>query len=360
MMKYLVRSLIIGGWIALLSLILYLPSSEVIPHEDNSINVFAWGDILDPAVIARFEKETKIKVNLNYYSSNEELLVKLKANKGFGYDLIIPSDYAVALLAQEGLLKPLDKTQLQFWKHLNPLLLGHPFDPENVYSIPFEWELFGFGIDQDYFNTHPLNPSWDLVFRPQDPIYRIAMVNDPVEAVSFAAFYLYGPTKELSQKQMEGVKRLLIEQKKWVEAYASFRADYFLATKNCPVVIASSSYLWRTMRLFPFVKTVIPKEGTFITIENLCVPALTTKEDAVYRLINYLYQPEIVAMHFHKFGFFPSTTNSIPYLNMDPEAKALISSSPEDFRKFHFINKNLPEQKIRDLWVAIKTKSQAE
>ncbi len=355
MLKYLIRTAIVSGWVAFLFVILYLPSSEILPSEEMSINVFAWGDILDPSVVARFEKETKIKINLNYYSSNEELLVKLKANRGLGYDLIIPSDYAVALLQQEGLLKKLNREKMNFWGHLNPSLLGHRFDPENTYSIPFEWELFAFGVDRTYLETHPMQPSWKMIFDTDTISYKIAMVNDPVEAVVFAAFYLYGPIPELNSEQLEGVKNLLIEQKKWVEAYASFRADYFLATKNCPVVIASSSYLWRTMRLFPFVKTLIPDEGTFITIENLCIPTLSTKEDLVYRFINYLYQPEIVATHFHKFGFFPSTLNVLPYLKMDEEAQALICSSPEAFKKFYFINKNLPEQQIRDLWVTVKS-----
>ncbi len=83
-------------------------------YEPNSINVFAWGDILDPAVIADFEKETGIKVNLNYYSSNEELIVKLKATRGEGYDLIIPSDYAVKILIKEDLLKPIDQKPPRF------------------------------------------------------------------------------------------------------------------------------------------------------------------------------------------------------------------------------------------------------
>jgi spermidine/putrescine transport system substrate-binding protein len=350
-----VRIGIVALWIALMFGALYWPKWGWLHYDERTLNVFAWGDILEPSVIADFEKETGIKVRLSYYSSNEELLVKLKATRGAGYDLIIPSDYAVQLLVQEGLLKELDTTRLSFWKEINPQLLGHAFDPENRFSIPFEWEVFGFGVDTHYFGGLPNDPSWKLIFDKETVSYKIAMINDPLEAVLFSAFYLYGPLQTLSPAQTHAVRELLIQQRTWVEAYADFRADYFLATKNCPVAVASSSYIWRTMRLFPFVSFVVPKEGTFITIENLCIPAATDKEELVYRLIHYLYRPESVAAHHKTFGFFPATIGSLPGVDLDPVARALILTPPEEFRKFHFFQMLLPEQEVRNLWVEVKT-----
>ena len=205
---------------------------------------------MSQALSLPLKKKRGIKVNLNYYSSNEELIVKLKATGGRGYDLIVPSDYAVSILIKAGLVKELDKKKIDFWSTLNPSLTGQFFDPENRYSVPFEWELYGFGIDKDYFKTHPLNPSWKLIFDPKTVDYKISMINDAIEAVEFASFYLYGITPTLDSQQIEAIKNVLVEQRNWVTAYANFRGDYFLATRNCPVVIASSSYIWRTMRLF--------------------------------------------------------------------------------------------------------------
>ncbi len=355
MKKLFIRSGIVLFWVTLICSALYFPKWEVVSHEPNTINIFAWGDILDPAVITEFEQETGINVHLNYYSSNEELIVKLKATGGEGYDLIIPSDYAVNVLIQEKLLKEVDKEKLDFWKFLNPNLVGHFFDPDNRYSIPFEWELFGFGIDKDYFKNKPLDPSWKMIFDPNTIDYKITMINDPIEAVGFAGFYLYGPTTSLDPSQASEVRDLLVEQKKWVEAYANFRGDYFLATKNCAVAVASSSYIWRTMRLFDFVGFVVPKEGSFITIENLCIPKPSTKEDLVYRFINYLYRPESVASHYHTYGFFPSTTNALELMNMDPLAESLFKASQEDFSKYHFLENILPQQETRDIWVDVKS-----
>jgi spermidine/putrescine transport system substrate-binding protein len=355
MVKFFIRSLIVLFWIGLIFAGLYWPKWKIFHYEENSINIFSWGDILDPDVVADFERETGIKVHLNYYSSNEELLVKLKATRGEGYDLIIPSDYAVQQLAKDHLLLPLDRSKFSFWEDLNPALVNLPFDPDNIYSIPFEWEIFGLGIDSNYFSTRPLDPSWKLIFDEKVINYKITMINDPVEAVLFSSFYLYGIVDRLDQGQVEEIKKLLIRQRKWVEAYADFRGDYFLATKNCPVVVSSSSYIWRTMRNFPFIRFVVPKEGTFITIENLCIPSASKKEKLSYQFINYLFRPESVASHYRTFGFFPSNLKALPLMELDPQAEALIRTSPKDFNKFYLTKVLLPQQELRNLWVEVKT-----
>lgn len=355
MKKIIFRSAVVFFWVVLFTAILYWPRIEWHNAEKNSINIFAWGDILETNVIEKFEKDTGIKVHLNYYSSNEELIVKLKATRGEGYDLIIPSDYAVQILMREQLLKPIDKSKLNFWDSLNPVLLGHFFDPDNKYSIPFEWEMFGLGIDKDYFENRPFVPSWRLIFDHNLIDYRIGMVNDPIEAVLFASYYLYGPQEQLSLAQQRATGQLLISQHDWVAVYASFRADYLLATRNCPVVVASSSYIWRTMRNYPFVGFVVPEEGTFITIENLSIPVASFKEDLVYRFINYLYTKESSAAHFNTFGFFPSTTHAYDLMNLDPLADKLMHSTEKQFSKYHFITELLPEDEIRNIWVEVKS-----
>lgn len=355
MKKNLVRGSIIFLWVALIFFALYLPKCEVIPCEENTINIFAWGDILEPSIIAEFEKETGIKINLSYYSSNEELLVKLKATKGEGYDLIIPTDYVVHALIKEDLLKPIDKNKLDFWPSINPHLLGHFYDPKNSYSVPFEWEIFGFGIDKEYFRNHPFTPSWGMIFDPKIVQYKITMENDPDDAIDFASLYLYGSVSTLTPQQTEEIRQLLVQQKVWVAAYANFRGDYFLATRNVAIAVASSSYILRTKKKFGFVDFVVPEEGSFIAIENLCIPRPSQKEDLVYRFMNYLYTPKSVAAHFETYSFFPAALQAPDFLNIDESTRELIASVQKDFDKYHFITTLLPQKETRDLWVAVKT-----
>jgi spermidine/putrescine transport system substrate-binding protein len=355
MKTLLIRISVVIFWVALILGILYWPKSDLPPLGENSINVFAWGDILEPSVITQFEKETGVTVRVNYYASNEELIVKIKATGGEGYDLIIPSDYSVEILAKDNLLKKIDHSKLNFWNELNPMLLNHSFDPGNVYSIPFSWELFVLGIDKTYFQNHPLDPSWKMIFDPRVVDYRVAMINDPVEAILIASFYLYGPVETLTPEQMNGIVDLLTLQKTWVVAYADFRADYFLATKNCPVALATSSYILRTMRKFPFVDFVVPKEGSFVSIENIAIPKASKKEHLVYKLINYLYTPESMATHFKTYGIFPATKNATSHLEADERTRNLIDTSSSQFSNFQFTRLITSQENIRNAWVQIKS-----
>lgn len=352
--KILIRSTVILFWIALIFGVLYWPEETFLTN-NRSINVFVWGDILDPGVVADFEKETGIKVNMNFYASNEEMLVKLKATGGQGYDMIIPSDYSVEILIKEGLVKELDKSKLNFYSNLNPRLLNHFFDPGNVYSIPFEWEVFLIGIDKSYFADKKYTPSWDMLFDTSRLSYYVTMMNDPIQMIHLVSFYLYGDLTEVNDTQLQEITDLLIRQKKYVNAYADFRGDYFLATKNSSAIIASTSYLWRTMKKFPFVGFVVPKEGTFITIENVCIPKLSKKDDLTYQLINYLYTRSSMKTHYDNFSIFPATTDVIPELSDDPETKEILNMEGDAFKTLRFTTVVTTQDKIRDAWVQVKT-----
>ena len=350
-MKSVYRLLIILFWTGLFFGILYVPKWEFLSRDDKSISIFTWGEILDPSVIKAFEKETGIKVHLNFYYSNEELTVKLLATKGEGYDLVVPSDYAVKILAREGLLKRLDKSQLNFLDQLNPALLNQFYDPDNTYSIPFEWEIYGLGINTEMLPD--IDPSWSLIFNPPSD-YKITMINDPIEAVAFSSFYLFGPKKSLSSLEIESIKTLLKKQKSWVEAYTQNRGDYFLATKNCPLVLTTNQNAARTMKQFPFVDFALPKEGTFISIENLCIPKASVKQALTYQLINYLYTQDSMRKHYKKFHFYPALNIPIQELEDNPRFDSLIKASQIDPEKTHFLRKLLPQRELQELWIEVK------
>jgi len=351
-----IRTFIVALWSTLIFGLLYLSKAEFFPHyEERVIDVFGWPETFLPATLKKFEKETGIHVRLHYYTSNEEMLVKLKASQGKGYDLIIPSDYAVKILIENEMLKPLDKTKLNFLPHLNSVLLGHDYDPENTYALPYQWELFGLGIDSDYFENHPPIPSWKLIFEAPESSYKIAMRNDPVEAVNFAAFHLFGPQKTIDLTQTASVQNLLISQKPWIEAYAGVRADYLLATKNCQIALCCSSCIFRTADQNPHIKFVVPQEGSFISIENITLPASSNKEDLVYTFLNFIYQPEVQGADCNVYFNFPATTNVYPYLEVSDDFIFFLQNTEEYRGRLHFIRHLIPEKSASTLWVKVKS-----
>lgn len=353
--KFILRCFIIAFWILLIFGVLYFPSWELFPSNEKSLNIFAWGDILDPDVCAQFEKETGIKIHLNYFSTNEELIVKLKATGGEGYDLVVPSDYAIPILRQADLLKPLDRSKMPFFKNINPLLLNHDFDPQNEYSIPFEWLVYGLGVNLNYFKDRSFAPSWKYIFDENFIDYKIAMNNDPIEVVLLTSFYLFGKTNQINEEEFTQVRNTLFRQREWVEAYVDFRAGYFLATGNCPIAVTTSNFIWNTRKLFPHIEFMVPEEGSFISIENFSIPKNSKKDYYIYQLLDFLYSKESSEAHYATYGLFPATTSALKELNLETYHRRILNMSDEEFGKLHFFRNVLPQQKVRDLWVEVKS-----
>lgn len=350
-MKWFIRSSITFLWLAVLVLTLYAPKWSAFLPEENVLSVFTWGELIDTDVVQDFEHKTGIKVHLSYYSSNEELIAKLRATRGKGYDLVLPSDYAVRTLIQEGLLKEIDHTQVQSLSRLDPALLNHPFDPGNRFSLPFAWELYGFGVHEEMLHEEAFTPSWDALFTARTPI---TMTNDPLEAINIAAYYLFGKVDGLTPEQAMQVKALLNKQKAWTVAYNSFRPDLLLTSNNSPLVLSASSFMQRAMRQTPGLAFVLPKEGTFTSIENLCIPATTQKDALVYQFIDALYAPSSVATHWNHYMLFPATADALEIIQCDPKTRALLTSAKEGSNTWQFYRNLLPEQQQRRLWIEAK------
>jgi spermidine/putrescine transport system substrate-binding protein len=354
---FLLRCLMILFWVGIISGILLFSRLNFMDSE-RSLTVLSWYDTLDREYLKKFEEKTGIKIYLSNYATNEELLVKLRASRGHGYDLIIPSDYAVKQLVAENLLMKIDKQRLPFFTTLNPLLLGHSFDPENEYTIPFEWELYMLGLNSRFINPSTITRehAWDLVFRPENfgEQYRFTMVNDPLDAINLASNYLFGNLLHLSLEQIVQVQALLSQQRNWIEAYTDVQPDYFLCTDNSAVAAGQSSAIWRAMIDCEQVDFVVPSE-TFISIENFAIPVASKKTDMVYELLDFLFTPESYQWHFEEQRFCPARLDIIDDVPATERQKTIMRSSPEEFSRYHFIKDLVSDQQKNNIWIAVKS-----
>ncbi|MBY0109957.1 MAG: extracellular solute-binding protein [Candidatus Babeliaceae bacterium] len=352
--KFFIRAGIAFLWVVIFMSLLYSSQLYEFFRSQKSITIAAWGDVFDPVLLAEFQKKTGIKINLSYYSSNEELLVKLKKTGGKGFDLIVPSDYAVQLLQDQQLLKKINRSKLNFFPDLNPILLGHDFDPHNEYSIPWLWEIFGVGVDAKMFADTQKRDPWKLIFSNPLNTYSITMVNDPLEMIMLASLYLFDNAHKLDSQQLVAVQELLRKQKTYVKAYVDFRADYFLATRNCAAVVSSSSYILRAQRKFPHIAFLVP-EKTFVTIENCALSVATKEEEKVYELLNFLYQPKNVLSHCEQFALFPGTLSALRLLADNSQQKKLASMSMQRFSQLLFFKKQIDQIDLIKIWALVKS-----
>ena len=348
-MKWIFRGGFIAIWLALLAFFLAAPKekSEIAAR---TLNICSWPDAIPESAIAAFEKEYNVKVNMSYFTTNEELLTMMRLVDGKEYDLVVPSDYAVKILKEEGLLKKIEKARVQAFADIDTFLLGYDYDKNNDYSIPIQWEALGFGIDREYFDAKKLKPSLDLLFAPPNRDYKVAMTNDPVEAINLASYYLFGHTKPLTPIEMDAVASLLTRQKQWVESYNSMRPDYILATKTAPVAFGQSSHLVHAGKHSPFIDFLLPDDAAFLSIESLAITAATEKDDLAYTFINYFLTPENLTAAYDEFGTFPAIPQALKTDRLYKSLRKKLSHS-----RIHFFRHTLPEPLIRTLWIKVKS-----
>lgn len=356
MTKNLIRLFYVALIASMLLFLLHIPSYKNASKQNQAIlNVFAWGGFLDPEVIATFEKETNIKVQLHLYNSNEEFLAKLKAGNPSDYDLIFPSDYAVRILLEDDMLQPIDKKRVDFISRISPYLLHQDFDKENAFSLPYIWEAYGVAIHQQAFDQ-VVSPSLKEIFAPSFS-HKVVMTPDPVEAIVFGSHYLFGPRESLDAKEAKEIRKLLKTQKNHVEAYADYRAKYLIVTEHSPIALLKSGFICQLAKENPEIKYHLLKEGLFISIENIVLPKSCQNKEAAYRFMNYLYRPEILAKNIDLSPLFPACKDVLPLTKTLEKPYYEILEEIEERKKeeeFQFFSYLLPPEEMREMWVNAK------
>lgn len=355
-LKAQVRLFFIAAWV--LFLIGFVLLSHVSKYfvQERSLSVYMWADKVDEAILQKFEQETGIKIYVNYYESNEELVTKFEIAKDLNCDLILPSEYIIQPLAKAGFLKKIDKSRCDFIGRIAPEFMGHYFDANNEYSLPIYWDTLGIGYTKSYFKDGFLSSSWDLIF-DQDlvPCKQISMVDDSREAIFLAHKYFQFNAQDLMQLQLEAIKELFITQKSWVGAYTDFQQGYFLASKTYPLVVAQREIIAREMLVHDDIAFTVPVEGSILILSNVVICASSEKDELIYQFLNYLYQHEVLLHNCKEFCILPVVKDVLEILPQKYIGVENLLPGQEIFQRLQIFPNILTQKQINDVWIAFKS-----
>ncbi len=108
----------------------------------GELHLYNWGEYINPEVIDKFAKEFDVKVSLDTYSTNEEMLAKIQAG-ATGYDLIWPSVHMNDIMLQLDLLEKTSINQVKGFENIDPGALRSKQDPKADYCLPYAWGPVG-------------------------------------------------------------------------------------------------------------------------------------------------------------------------------------------------------------------------
>lgn len=264
------------------------------------LNLFIWSGYLAPDTLKVFEQRFGARVQCDLYDSTEALLAKLQAGNA-GYDVVVPSDYTVQILRKRALLSPINPAQIpNLDKNIDPQFLNRSFDPGNQFSVPYTWGTTGIGYRKDLVQL-PIN-SWEVLWNER---YRqkIVMLDDMRENFG-AALKLAGYSLNTRNPQeLEQAKALLEKQKPLLQAYNSSNFQELLASGDAWLVQGWNGQIVKAAQENPNIAYALPREGTTLFIDSLCIPTDAQHKDLAHQFINYMLEPETAAAVMNYTGY---------------------------------------------------------
>ncbi|RME87756.1 MAG: spermidine/putrescine ABC transporter substrate-binding protein [Anaerolineae bacterium] len=263
----------------------------------KEIVLYNWSEYIDPEIYTLFEEEFGIKVVEDNFSSNEEMLAKLQGG-ATGYALIVPSDYTVGIMIEEGMLAELDHANIPNLANLRDDFKNVPYDPGNKYCVPYQWGTTGIG----YLSSEVDEPtSWAVIFEPDpnSPTYgRTTMLDDVREAFAAALVYLGYDINTTDEAQLEEAKQLLIQAKAGLSGYDSDTYEDLVAAGENLMAHGWNGDFLVAQEDNEDVAYTVPQEGGVIWVDNICIPVTTPPDQklAAEMFIDFLLRPDIGAM----------------------------------------------------------------
>ena len=285
----------------------------------DEIFLYNWSEYIDPDIMDQFEAECGVTVVETNFDSNETLLATLQAG-GADYDIIVPSDYMVTTLIDEGMVMELDYSIVTNIANMDSINVNQYFDPEQKYTVPWFWGTSGFAVDTNVVTEY--SNSWSVMFDPNSPYCgQMSMLDDQRETIGAALMYLGYSINDIDPAHLEEAKNLLIEQAKCVKAYDSQTNDDLLISGE--TVLA---HIWTGDALLASdpetggkdgVVYVIPDEGCTIWQDNMMIPVNAPNAYTAMIFMNYTQFPEIAAQNAEWVGY--ATPNQAAKEFIDPE-----------------------------------------
>lgn len=289
-----------------------------------TVNVYNWGDYIDPEVMAIFEEEYGIRVVYDTYATNEDLYVKMKQG-GSSYDVVFPSDYMIERMIREELIQEIDLDRITMLSKIDERFMNLEYDPENRFSVPYMWGTVGI-----LYNTtmveRPLTSwadLWDEEFAGE-----IIMLNSQRDTLAVALKKLGYSMNTRSIQELEEARDELIAQKPIVYAYLGDEVKDIIVGGEAAIAVVWSGDAVAMMDENPDLEYVYPSEGTNLWFDAMVIPSNAQNVEAAEKFIDFMTRPEIAAMNADYIGYSSPIPEAVRML--DEEIQNSMVAYPTD------------------------------
>jgi len=311
----------------LTAVLLTLSSCGGEKKEKVVLNVYNWGEYISDGsegtldVNRMFEEyylETygvEMTVNYTTYASNEDLYAKLKSG-ATGYDIIIPSDYMIQRMANEGMLEKLNYANIPNYRHIADYCKGLRYDPNEEYTVAYTYGMVGIIYNTKIVDEEDVG-GWDLLWNEK---YKgqILQFNNSRDAFGTAMYSLDINVNTRDMAEWKEALSMLVKQKPLIQSYVM--DEVYNKMERGEAAIApdyAGDYLSMVENnedlAFYYPQNEKGETVTNIFVDAMCIPKGCGNKEAAERYINFLLSEE-PAVAIAEYIYYASP-NSLVYNN---------------------------------------------
>ena len=311
---------------------------EDVSGYQGEVNVYNWGEYISPGdddtidVISEFEEKYHIKVNYTNFETNEELYNVL-TNSNSTYDVIIPSDYMVSRLREEGLLAKLDFDNIPNYKYIDDRFKNMAYDPDNEYSVPYSWGFVAIGYNTDMIEEGSITGFADL-WSEEYKDDGILMFNNSRDAMAIAMQLCDPPidpgASSFTREDIDRATDKLIEQKSVLKKYVMDQVFTEMEGNQSGLCAYYAGDIWTMMENNDSLAYCLPEEGSNVFNDAMCIPSTCKNKENAELFINFMCEPEIAAANAEYITYGTPNTGALELIDEEMLASELINP-PEEY-----------------------------
>lgn len=296
---------------------------------EGELNIYNWGEYINPEVLKKFEADTGIKVKLDTYASNEEMLAKVQAG-ATGYDIVFPSVHMHDIMAKLDLLEKTDINQYEGFKNIDPQFLRAKSDPKGEYCLPYAWGTVGIVYNRDVLGKD-ITGWHDLIETVKAKNLKFNLLDDMREVLGVGLILNGKSVNSTDPEELKQAAETMIAMKPYVAAF-SYESRPMVEAGDVAAGHFFVGAMIDVLREPKKLGYVIPEEGATMYQEDICVLKTAPNKENAKKFMEFYTQPEVAALN------IAQQTNGTPNV----PARAL---TPDNIKNSKEIN---PPQEVMD------------
>ncbi len=280
----------------------------------DTLTILNWEDYIEMGVVRSFEKEFGVKVIIQTFENEDEMISLVRSNPG-KYDLAVASGSIVRMMLDTKMISPIDKHNIPSTSGIDPAFSNTPDDPGMLFSVAYLWGTSGIAVNRRHVSETQID--WDILF---DGRYanRIDMLDDIQEDFAPALKLLGDSINERDQEQLKRASEVLKKQRRIIRGYfSSQEITKHLLDGSTYVAFLYSGDTLKVAQTNPDIQYIVPPSGTPIWLDSWVIPATSRNKYTAELFINYVLRPENIAKISNYLLYANAVSSSKPYLNRE-------------------------------------------